>query len=165
MVTKNLSLGLFTFILAHSALSCNAENLPSVNLSGAEIESPSAAPSTAVPSCDLTFSRMGLCASLSFDSTPHSENENPFTVKFFSMNSGSAEAGPFVDPAGTVSIKLWMPSMGHGSSPVTTTRVTTGVFRATSVYFVMPGDWEIRVLVKNGTTLVDQASLFLDHVE
>ncbi len=155
-----LILGLVTLSLA----SCQAEGLPSIP-TDTETPSDTASAAPVTTACDLTFSRSGLCASVTFDSAPNSENENAFTLKFYSQVSGTPETGPFIDPTATVSVKLWMPSMGHGSSPVTLTRSAEGTYRATRVFFVMPGDWEIRVLLKTGTTVVDQASLFFDHID
>ena len=39
---------------------------------------------------------------------------------------------------------LWMPSMGHGSSPTRVERLDTGTYRASEVFFVMPGEWELK---------------------
>jgi hypothetical protein len=67
--------------------------------------------------------------------------------------------GP-ADPAGTFTAELWMPAMGHGSSPVTIERAldgqgrpVPGAFRVSRMYFLMEGGWEVRVtLVRaNGT--------------
>lgn len=41
-------------------------------------------------------------------------------------------------------VTLWMPSMGHGSSPVKVTPLQPGLFRVEKVFFNMRGDWEIR---------------------
>jgi hypothetical protein len=43
-----------------------------------------------------------------------------------------------------VSAQLWMPSMGHGSSPTTVTRTGPHSWRVDRVFFLMPGPWEIR---------------------
>jgi hypothetical protein len=55
-----------------------------------------------------------------------------------------------------VEVELWMPSMGHGSSPVTVTKISDTHFLATEVFFIMPGPWEIRINWKDGTNVVDQ---------
>jgi hypothetical protein len=67
-------------------------------------------------------------------------------------------------PAGMIDISgptvmLWMPSMGHGSSPVTVERLSTGVYRASRVFFTMKGDWEIHVQSKDGGEVHDEAVL------
>ncbi len=50
-----------------------------------------------------------------------------------------------------VSVLLWMPSMGHGSAPVKLDKLGPAQFRVTNVYFIMPGDWEIRLSLKTPT--------------
>ena len=51
-----------------------------------------------------------------------------------------------------INVVLWMPSMGHGSAPTQVARATDangnnipGTFLVSNVYFMMGGDWEIRV--------------------
>lgn len=51
-----------------------------------------------------------------------------------------------------IEVVLWMPSMGHGSAPTQTERsvdanenILPGVFNVRNVYFIMGGDWEVRV--------------------
>jgi len=40
-------------------------------------------------------------------------------------------------------LKLWMPTMGHGSFPVTLSRLANGVYEAREIFFTMPGYWDI----------------------
>lgn len=42
-------------------------------------------------------------------------------------------------------VELWMPHMGHGSSPVTITQFGVNKYKITEAYFIMPGAWEVRV--------------------
>lgn len=51
-----------------------------------------------------------------------------------------------------VAVQLWMPSMGHGSSPVQLDRIAnakgnfdTAVYRVSKMNFIMEGEWEVRV--------------------
>jgi YtkA-like len=51
-----------------------------------------------------------------------------------------------------IEVVLWMPSMGHGSAPTQVERtldasgnVVPGVFNVRNVYFIMGGEWEVRV--------------------
>ncbi|MBN8542499.1 MAG: FixH family protein [Deltaproteobacteria bacterium] len=51
-----------------------------------------------------------------------------------------------------VDVVLWMPSMGHGSAPTQVERavdangnILTGVFNVRNVFFIMGGEWEVRV--------------------
>lgn len=106
--------------------------------------------------CPLAFPKSGLCASLTWDSPASSQAENSFVLRFWSKEGGSP-AGPFRDADGTVAVQLWMPSMGHGSSPVTVTPHGGGAYAATRVFFIMPGAWDIRVQIKRGGQLLEQA--------
>ena len=108
--------------------------------------------------CPLSFPRSGLCAALTWTRPPAEEQTGSFELAFW--RAGKPESGgPYVDPASTVAVKLWMPAMGHGSSPVKIAHGDAGKFQVTDVYFVMPGDWEIHVLLKNGSNVVDEAVL------
>ncbi|MBO9667733.1 MAG: FixH family protein [Bdellovibrio sp.] len=110
--------------------------------------------------CPLKFTQSSLCASLDWVQGPQSPNESEFILKFWNKSSGT-KAGPFVDPPQTLSVILWMPSMGHGSSPVTIEKIEDGTYRVRRVYFIMPGDWEIRTFLKDGATVIDQATVSL----
>lgn len=55
-----------------------------------------------------------------------------------------------------IEVKLWMPSMGHGSSPTVVQRATDssgkiipGTFNVNNVFFVMSGNWEIWITLKD----------------
>jgi hypothetical protein len=47
--------------------------------------------------------------------------------------------------------------MNHGSSPVFTSLEDTGTYRAKNVFFIMPGEWEIKFQIKEGNQVVDEA--------
>lgn len=131
-------------------------------------ESVPPAPVEKARDCELDFSKAGFCASWSWDQRPGDDHGDEVTgsavLRFWKKGEGSP-FGPYMDPEGTVAVKLWMPAMGHGSSPVTVrpqsdaagSRIP-GVFTASRIFFSMPGEWEIRVQLKNGTQIVDQAS-------
>ena len=51
----------------------------------------------------------------------------------------------FSQPQNEVKVSLWMPAMGHGSSPVQIEKLDTENYKVTSVWFIMPGDWDVRV--------------------
>ena len=103
--------------------------------------------------CPLFFPNSELCASLTWNMGPNQE-ESAFTLKFWKVTEDS---NSLVDPAFSVWTQLWMPAMGHGSSPVMITRLATGIYAVTKVYFIMPGSWDIRIQLKNGKNVVEQA--------
>jgi len=51
---------------------------------------------------------------------------------------------------------LWMPSMGHGSSPVTIKKLGVGVYDISDVYFIMDGDWHIKIQLRMGSQILDE---------
>ncbi|WP_413581833.1 FixH family protein [Bdellovibrio sp. HCB288] len=110
--------------------------------------------------CALQLSLANLCAKLEWTLGPQSPAESEFILKFWNK-SDTVSGGTLVDPEDTLSAILWMPSMGHGSSPVTIEKIETGVYRVRRVYFIMPGDWEVRIYLKNGSTVIDQATVSL----
>ncbi|MGZ3690492.1 MAG: FixH family protein [Pseudobdellovibrio sp.] len=44
-----------------------------------------------------------------------------------------------------MSVVLWMPEMGHGSSPVKLELFGLNKYKVTQAYFIMPGTWEVRL--------------------
>ncbi len=105
--------------------------------------------------CPLFFPTSGLCASLSWETLPTNATRGSFLLRFWDAKSGT-ENGPYVTPVDSVFSELWMPSMGHGSSPVTIAPVldsghvpVPGVFRVADVFFIMGGHWEIWVQLVN----------------
>jgi hypothetical protein len=44
-----------------------------------------------------------------------------------------------------MSVLLWMPSMGHGTSPVTVTQFDVNKYNITKASFLMKGDWLVRL--------------------
>jgi len=55
--------------------------------------------------------------------------------------------------------ELWMPSMGHGSSPFTMRSTGPTSWEFTDVYFIMPGEWEVVLKIKRGGQAIDEIRL------
>ncbi len=117
------------------------------------------------PRCPLSFPKAGLCASLIWETLPSDEARGSFLLRFWDAKTAT-EHGPYITPADSAFVKLWMPSMGHGSSPVTVAPVTDsgnlpipGMFRATEVFFVMGGEWEIWIQLRHEKTVREQAKV------
>lgn len=115
--------------------------------------------------CQFHFPKHNLCASFTFVQPPTLEDTSEAVIRFWDSEKGT-EAGPYVNPGFTVGVKLWMASMGHGSSPVkvkpsldSTGVPITGVYAATEIFFVMGGDWELWVQLKDGKNTVEQAKI------
>jgi len=112
--------------------------------------------------CDLSFSKSSLCASVTWVKQPTADDQGEFTLRFWDAAQGT-EAGPYVTPADDVAIKLWMPDMGHGSSPTKVIAATdatgspvAGVFDVQNIFFVMNGKWQVFIQLKKGSQVVDQ---------
>lgn len=81
---------------------------------------------------------------------PPRMGESKFLLKIWNSKTGSAN-GPYQDPTSKLHVFLWMPSMGHGSSPVKINRTAAGEYEVTNVYFIMGGQWELKFqLLSNG---------------
>lgn len=106
--------------------------------------------------CPLYFPNSDLCAKIEWIVRPSGDGENSFLIKFWDKETGNS-AGPYKDPEHDLIVQLWMPSMGHGSSPVTVTEKDIGIYKAARVFFIMPGDWDIRVKLQDGDAVVEQA--------
>ncbi len=125
---------------------------------------------SAVPAatCAFVFTAPDLCASLEWKTQPTDEQKGAFVLRFWDSRSGT-EHGPYVTPGYNVAVKLWMPDMGHGSSPVKVAQAVDasgaaipGVFNASDVYFVMGGHWEIWVQLKQDKQVISQAKIGYD---
>jgi hypothetical protein len=108
-----------------------------------------------VSDCATKFQKSGYCLTWAWETQPTSSASGALTFKIVRSNVLDDTAVP-VDPDFMPSLLLWMPSMGHGSSPTTVERVDVGSFRAKNVFFVMPGQWQLKFQIKNGQTLEDE---------
>ena len=104
--------------------------------------------------CEIELKESKLCASFTWDTRPTFEKpEGVFVLEFH----GDDDSSQFVDLIHPLEVVLWMPSMGHGSSPVTIEHLGMGQYRVSKVNFIMRGDWDIQIRLKNGEQILDQA--------
>lgn len=106
--------------------------------------------------CSLKFQNSLYCISWTWETQPTSKEVGALVFKIFRGNVFD-DSPVLVDLALLPKLILWMPSMGHGSSPTSIARIDVGTYRATNVFFIMPGDWELRFLIMDGTTILDKA--------
>lgn len=108
-----------------------------------------ATPAAAAPGARLAFTNGAILADASWVRGPHSPAESELRVDW--------KDGATLAPAepGRFRVWLWMPDMGHGSSPTKLQPLlddqgqpVPGAFRVTHVYFTMGGRWEVRVSLK-----------------
>ncbi len=110
-------------------------------------------------SCDARF-RSGECLGLSWLTQPTESEAGSFVFKTFRQSlDQTALVTMAVVPTSPITVRLFMPSMGHGSSPVAVTPTAPGDYRATNVYFSMHGEWQIIFELKKNGQVIDAAIL------
>jgi len=118
--------------------------------------------------CELTFEKLKLCGQIKWITPPKrvempTEKDRAEAVLSFENKDHTPLTGEFPYE---VHVKLFMPSMGHGSLPTQVTpevgeggKSLPGVYRVKDLYFSMPGDWEIQVDLRKAGKRVDRAVL------
>lgn len=156
---RALSASLFFFAILSTGC------LSSPLLNHADASAPRASLAQFDPNCPLFYKTENLCASLTWTKPATEDERGEFTLRFWDRDAATPN-GPYVDPSHSVFVKLWMPSMGHGSSPVKVVPTVDasgthvpGVYDASEVYFVMPGAWEIWVQLRQGKQVLDEAKI------
>lgn len=56
----------------------------------------------------------------------------------------------------TLNVYIWMPEMGHGSSPVDIKQVSSTDYLVSEIAFIMPGLWVLHVEILENNKVVDQ---------
>lgn len=106
--------------------------------------------------CSVRFKKSGVCLSWNWEQQPTSTASGSLVFKTYRANL--LDQTPVqVDLESAPQVTLWMPSMGHGSRPTTVNPIDIGTYRASDVFFVMPGKWEILFQIKSGETVLDEA--------
>ncbi len=82
-----------------------------------------------------------VCSSFEADKAFSSLQEARFKLFLESQNGQEPQL---------VKVDLWMASMGHGSSPLSVSKVAPGHYDVTEAFFIMVGDWQVRVKYKMG---------------
>jgi hypothetical protein len=111
----------------------------------------------ALGSCQAKFSS-GKCVAFAWETSPSEEGFGSFIFQTFRPNIADGSPIP-EDLSLNPRVVLWMPGMGHGSSPVTVERIDIGTFRASKVSLYMHGQWEIRFQLKDGNEIKDHATI------
>lgn len=90
--------------------------------------------------------------------TGPAKGENKFVIKSWHKDLGTLN-GPYQDLPNDLHVYLWMPSMGHGSSPVKISKVSQGEYEVSDAYFIMGGKWEIYFQLLKNKDVVDEVVL------
>lgn len=115
-------------------------------------------PNAEIKSCPHKLSTSGKCISLDWEVLPTEEDFGQFLIKIWRPNLAD-ESELLEEVKDDVSVFLWMPSMNHGSSPVTVKQEDIGTYRVSDVFFTMPGEWEIHIQLKNNNEVKDQVAI------
>ncbi len=80
-----------------------------------------------------------VCAHLGFKWGPLSTSQKGQFIVHALTNTNSTITN--------LSVDLWMEmeGQGHGSSPVTLTQVRPNIYKVTEAYFIMPGEWLVKL--------------------
>lgn len=116
--------------------------------------------------CKFILIKEKLCVSITWTKFPTTSEYGSLELNFQPINqeinsATTQEIATQLLPK--LSVILWMPSMGHGSVPVKLEASSASTIKVTNVFFIMPGDWEIRIQLKEGNEIYDQIiySLFI----
>ncbi|MBK8203587.1 MAG: hypothetical protein IPK68_15090 [Bdellovibrionales bacterium] len=110
--------------------------------------------------CRSRFQSSGYCLLWQWENNPTSTQVGSLIFKVVRANALDDSPIP-VDLTSVPALVLWMSSMGHGSSSTTVEKVDTGSYRAKNVFFIMPGEWELKFQVKDGNTVQDETVVTL----
>lgn len=102
----------------------------------------------------LLFSKGTIAGRIQWESLPSEGNFSSFVLEIVDLANDPTNLPPDL----RLRVVLWMPSMGHGSSPVKIESLGRGLFHVTQVYFIMPGEWEMRLEIRSGEEAYDQAT-------
>lgn len=106
--------------------------------------------------CSVQFTQSQICVAWCWEKKPTSNEVGSFIFKTFRLNAFDQTAIE-INTASTPQVQLWMPSMGHGSTPTQVTQLDVGTYHAENIFFIMPGEWEIRFQIKDGDFVNDEA--------
>lgn len=130
----------FTLLMILSCVACAKPRWASTeNQTPPEASQEDDGKGSADEGCRLQF-KSGLCLAWAWENAPANSEFASLIFKTYRLIEGQIQPE---DLSGTAALVLWMPSMGHGSSPTTVTRIEKGLYRAAKVYFVMPGAWDL----------------------
>lgn len=138
---------LLNFLLITSCLTVIACAQPNYVPESPDVAvAPDPSPNKPVPTCSTPLPATQSCAALTWLISPNSTSYSKAQLKIDTS----------ADLYDTVEVLLWMPSMSHGSAPVTLTNKEAGLYEISNIFFIMPGDWEVRIFLRKNKVLVDQ---------
>jgi hypothetical protein len=106
--------------------------------------------------CSTRFTQSQICLLWYWEQKPNSSEVGRLIFKTYRLNSFDKTAIE-VNSVSIPQVQLWMPGMGHGSTPTQVVQLDTGTYRVQNVFFIMPGEWDIRFQIKDGDHINDEA--------
>ena len=90
------------------------------------------------------------CAHVGYSAQPEVNKPFEFVVDLVAAPDALAQVK-------SANVELFMPDMGHGSSPVKVERLDVKHFQVSEAYFLMEGAWlvKVEVVTASGTILLD----------
>ncbi|MBC7457388.1 MAG: hypothetical protein H7235_03860 [Bdellovibrionaceae bacterium] len=110
--------------------------------------------------CSTRFAQSQVCVSWYWEKKPTSSDIGSLIFKTFRLNTFDHTAIE-LNTVSVPQVQLWMPGMGHGSTPTHVTQLDVGTYRAENVFFIMPGEWDMRFQIKDGDTVSDEALMHI----
>ena len=98
----------------------------------------------------LTLTKKNLIVHPFFRVGPSVGDENNLLIIITDKSSKA------IDHSLDLRVMLWMPTMGHGSFPVTVTETSSGVFEASEIFFTMPGYWDVHFQIYENNNLIEE---------
>lgn len=114
-------------------------------------------PKGADATCQIQFNNFGYCLSWDWEVAPTNDQVGSLIFKIFELTQSGEII--FKELKDAPAVVLWMPGMGHGSSPTQVELIEPGVYRAKQVFFVMPGHWEIKFQLRESGVVKDEVSV------
>lgn len=113
--------------------------------------------------CSLQFQNSKICLMWKWETQPTNTVMGSLILKTYRLNHYD-QTSVETDMTAIPDLILWMPSMGHGSSPTVSEQIDIGTYRIKNVFFIMPGDWDLKFQVKSGNEKIDEAivSVFIN---
>jgi len=116
-------------------------------------------PNKKLENCSLQFSNLKTCLQVQWETPPTTKAYSSLILNFIDAQGEGVDLETLHEAQ--LKVILWMPSMGHGSSPTKIEKLASGSYRISRIYFIMPGDWEIRFQLSKDTQLLDQEKIEL----
>lgn len=112
--------------------------------------------SNALLDCSIQFNTSGNCLWWSWKTYPTETESGVLIFKIYQLKDFPSFPTE-VDAPSVPEFVPWMTSMSHGSTPTTVSRIDIGTYEVKDVFFIMPGEWDLKFQIKQGDIVQDEA--------